>query len=68
MLEGVRVDIAILQGLLNEFGFPVVVCLALLWSNRESVKHHERVLFEFKKTIDNNTASMQKLFNIINRG
>lgn len=51
-------DVAILSEAVATIGFPAAVCFALMWSNRETVKHYERVLLEFKLTLDKNTEAM----------
>ena len=56
-------DIAVISGLVDGLGFPVAVCAALFWTNRETVKHYERVLMEFKDTLRDNTKAMEQLFN-----
>lgn len=60
-------DLALLEGLVNGLGFPVAVCGALFWSNRETVKHYEKVLLEFKTTLDRNTDAMRNLFDRIDK-
>lgn len=60
-------EVVALGELVSSVGFPTAVCVALFWSNRETVKHYEKVLFEFKNTLDNNTAAIQQLFNRIDR-
>lgn len=47
--------------LINTLGFPTAVCIALFWNNRETVKHYERILMEFKKTLENNTDAINQL-------
>lgn len=51
-------DVAVLSEAVTQIGFPAAVCFALLWSNRKTVEHYERVLFEFKLTLDKNTEAM----------
>ncbi len=54
-------EVAVVGDLIGTLGFPVVVCIALFWSNRETVKHYEKVLFEFKRTLDANTDALTRL-------
>lgn len=56
-------DVAVISGLIDGVGFPIAVCVALFWSNRETVKHYEKILLEFRNTLDNNTHAMEQLFN-----
>ena len=56
-------DAAAVSELINTLGFPAAVCIALFWLNQNTVKHYEKVLLEFKTSIDNNTAAMHELRN-----
>ncbi len=58
-------DGVIFSELVGNLGFPIAVCVALFWSNRETVKHYEKLLFSFKETLDDNTRAMEQLFNRI---
>lgn len=60
-------EITVLTELVNNVGFPVMVCFGLFWFNRETVKHYEKLLLEFRNTIDRNTKAMDNLFNSINK-
>ena len=60
-------DVAALSAAVGQIGFPAAVCFALMWTNRETVKHYERVLFEFKRTLDNNTTATNDLLRQIDR-
>lgn len=60
-------EIAVVSELISGLGFPVAVCVALFWSNRETVKHYERVLLQFRETLQENTKAMEQLFNRIDR-
>ena len=57
-----------LATLIPELGFPAAVCVALFWNNRETVKHYEKVLFEFKNTLDANTKAMVELTSMVRDG
>lgn len=54
-------ELVSLGELVNQIGFPIAVCVALFWLNRETVRHYEKLLLEFKSTIDRNTEAMNKL-------
>ena len=58
-------DITILTSFINEVGFPIVVCIALFYTQRESNKNMAKVLDEFKEVIKDNTKA---LHNLIKRG
>lgn len=60
-------DVAVISGLIDNLGFPIAVVIALFWSNRETVKHYEKILLEFRNTLNENTRAMEQLFNRIDR-
>lgn len=47
--------------LISELGFPIAVCVALFWHNRETIKR-------FETAINKNTEVMGELINEIKRG
>lgn len=47
--------------LVESLGFPAVMAVALLWLNRETVRRYEKLLSEFRVTIDNNTQAMNRI-------
>lgn len=60
-----KYDIDALIKLINGVGFPIVVCVALFWSNQTSVNAQQVLLAEFKETIRNNTDALNALSNKI---
>ena len=56
-----KFDIEALIKLINGVGFPIVVCIALFWSNQISVNAQQVLLTEFKETIRNNTDALNAL-------
>ena len=60
-----KYDIDALIKLINGVGFPIVVCVALFWSNQTSVNTQQVLLTEFKETIRNNTDALNALSNKI---
>lgn len=56
-----KFDIEALIKLINGVGFPIVVCIALFWSNQTSVNAQQVLLTEFKETIRNNTDALNAL-------
>lgn len=56
-------DVSTLSEIVNNLGFPIAVCVALFWSNRETVKHYEKVILSFRKTLGDNTQALNKLIN-----
>lgn len=54
-------ELGIIEGLISNLGFPIAVSVALFWNNRETIKHYEKLLLEFKTTIDENTKAINSL-------
>lgn len=51
-------DYVVLTNFIKELGFPIAVCIALFWHNRETVKR-------FEQSIDKNTEVMGELIKEI---
>lgn len=60
-------EVAVLNELISNVGFPIAVCIALFWHNRETIKHYERVILRFEQSIDKNTEVMNNLITTVNR-
>lgn len=60
-------ELAILNELISNVGFPIAICVALFWQNRETVKHYERVILKFEQSIDKNTEVMNMLISTVRK-
>ena len=49
----------IIVELINTLGFPIAVCIALFWMNREMMKSYQLLLVDFKDTLRDNTEVMR---------
>ena len=63
VVNNMKLDIETLIKLINGVGFPIVVCIALFWSNQTSLQQNQLLLNEFKNTIQNNTEALNRLAN-----
>lgn len=54
-------ELEIILELINNVGFPIVVCGALFWSNHNTTKRYEDILLSFRSTIDDNTKAIRTL-------
>ena len=54
-------EVGVFAQLVESLGFPAVMAVALLWLNRETVRRYEKLLSEFRVTIDNNTQAMNRI-------
>lgn len=59
--------IPVIVELVNGVGFPVSVCVALFWSNRETTKQHVSVIREFREIIQENTETLKILSDRVER-
>ena len=68
VVNNMKLDIETLIKLINGVGFPIVVCIALFWSNQTSLQQNQLLLNEFKNTINNNTEALNRLANKLQKG
>ena len=54
-------EVGVFVQLVESLGFPAVMSVALLWLNRETVRRYEKLLNDFRITIENNTAAINRL-------
>ena len=62
-----KFDIESLIKLINGVGFPIVVCIALFWFNRDTIKEQQILLNELKDIIRDNSEVMKDLVDEIKR-
>lgn len=53
--------------LINGVGFPIAVCIALFWFNRDTIKEQQKLLIELKDIIRDNSEVMKDLIEEIKR-
>ena len=53
--------------LINGVGFPIAVCIALFWFNRDTIREQQKLLIELKDIIRDNTEVMKDLIDEIKR-
>lgn len=46
---------------ITNLGFPIAVCVMLMWYIRELINKHETETKEFTQALNNNTLALQKL-------
>lgn len=63
-----ELDLNAIADLINGVGFPIAVCIALFWFNRETIKEQQKLLTEFKDIIRDNSDVMRDLVYEIKRG
>lgn len=63
-----EINLSAIVDLINGVGFPITVCIALFWFNRETIKEQQKLLIEFKDIIRDNSEVMRDLVDEIKRG
>lgn len=63
-----KFDIDTIVRLINGVGFPIVVCIALFWSQQTSMTQQIALLSEFRSTIQNNTEALIQIRNELKKG
>ena len=53
--------------LINGVGFPIAVCIALFWFNRNTIREQQKLLIELKDIIRDNSEVMKDLIDEIKR-
>ena len=61
-------NLSALVELINGVGFPIAVCIALFWFNRDTIKEQQLLLIELKDIIRDNSEVMRDLVDEIKRG
>ena len=61
-------DFAQLIELVNSAGFPIAMCIALLWINRENMITQQRLMENLDAAIEENTKVLNTLTNKIRCG
>ena len=51
--------------LINGVGFPIAVCIALFWFNRDTIREQQKLLTELKDIIRDNSEVMRDLIDEI---
>ena len=58
-------DFSQLIELVNSAGFPITMCIALLWINQENMKTQQRLMESLDAAIEENTKVLNTLTNKI---
>ena len=53
--------------LINGVGFPIAVCIALFWFNRDTIREQQKLLIELKDIIRDNSEVMKDLIDEFKR-
>ena len=69
LVQGYKMEINLqtIADLINSVGFPIAVCIALFWFNRDTIKEQQKILIELKDIIRDNSEVMKDLIDEIKR-
>ena len=62
-----EINLGVIVELINGLGFPIAVCIALFWFNRDTIRDQQKLLIELKDIIRDNSEVMKDLINEIKR-
>ena len=54
-------DVAQIKALIDTMGFPVFICLVLLWFIKNTLTKHSELMIEIQKSLAANTESIRML-------
>lgn len=60
-------NLSAIVDLINGVGFPIAVCIALFWFNRDTIREQQKILIELKDIIRDNSEVMKDLIDEIKR-
>ena len=49
------------SNIISEIGFPIAVCVALFWNNRDVIKRYEKLIDSFRMALEENTKVLNTL-------
>lgn len=58
-------DVGTITQIVSSVGFPITMCIALLWYIKEISDKHKKETEEFTEALNNNTLVLQKLCDTI---
>ena len=53
--------------LIGSYGFPIIACVALFYFVQTTLKTMQQTITEMKKTVEQNTAVMNTLVNLLSK-
>ena len=59
--KDIKMDVANIKQLIDTMGFPIFICLALLWFIKGTLTKHSELMSEIQKSLAANTESIHLL-------
>lgn len=63
-----EVDFNNIVAFINGVGFPIAICVYLLWYNKSTIEKQQNLLIELKDIIRDNSEVMRDIVDEIKRG
>ena len=63
-----EVDFNNITAFINGVGFPIAICVYLLWYNKSTIEKQQNLLMELKDIIRDNSEVMRDIAEEIKRG
>lgn len=60
-VRGLKMDITQIKALIDTMGFPIFICLVLLWFIKGTLNRHSELMVEIQKSLNANTESIRLL-------
>ena len=60
-VRGIKMDVAQIEELIDTMGFPIFICLVLLWFIKGTLQKHSQLMDEIQKSLAANTESIRLL-------
>ena len=59
--RGIKMDVNQIKALIDTMGFPIFICLVLLWFIKGILNRHSELMSEIQKSLATNTESIRLL-------
>ena len=59
--KDIKMDVASIKQLIDTMGFPIFICLVLLWFIKGTLTRHSELMSEIQKSLAANTESIRLL-------
>ena len=59
--KDIKMDVASIKQLIDTLGFPIFICLVLLWFIKGTLQKHTQLMDEIQKSLAANTESIRLL-------
>ena len=59
--KDIKMDVASIKQLIDTMGFPIFICLVLLWFIKGTLTKHSQLMEEIQKSLAANTESIKIL-------